>query len=47
MAHSITYQVDNVELEEIFSEAAYIANVLLQARNEVQRANYNLAYYLW
>jgi hypothetical protein len=39
MAHSMKYDVSDEELEEKASEAAYLANVLLQARNEVQRAN--------
>jgi hypothetical protein len=40
MAHSIKHEVQDEELEDMSSEAAYVANVLLQARNEVQRANY-------
>jgi hypothetical protein len=39
MAHSIKHEVQDEELEDMSSEAAYVANVLLQARNEVQRAN--------
>ncbi|MDB2244520.1 DUF2321 domain-containing protein [Halorubrum ezzemoulense] len=39
MAHSIKYEVNDDELEGMSSEAAHVANVLLEARNEVQRAN--------
>lgn len=39
MAHSIQYDISDEELEEMSAEAARVANILLQTRNEIQRSN--------
>ncbi|WP_435362340.1 DUF2321 domain-containing protein [Haloarchaeobius sp. DFWS5] len=39
MAHSIKYDIDDEELADLSDRATYVANVLLETRNEIQRAN--------